>query len=418
MKVAVPAARFEQEFANRLKRFSQTLRLPGFRPGKVPLKMVEAQYGGRLVQEVATDLIQTTFYQAAGEQGLRPAGGPKIEPKGFARGQDFEYTAEFEVYPEIQAVKMPAGPIERLACTVGDADIDRTIDTMRRQRVTWRPVDRAAQEGDRVEIDFKGSLNGEPFEGGEAHDFPLVLGSRALITGFEEGLMGARAGESRTIPLTFPAEYHNAKLAGQAAEFAVTLKQVSEPVLPELDQAFFAQLGMPDTTVESLRAEVKANLEREAEARTRAKLKQQALKALLEANQLEIPEGLIQTEALRLARMTRANLEAQGVPAERLPADVSAFTGQARERVALGLVLAEFVKAEGINAEPAQVRARLEQLASSYESPQEFIQWHYSQPERMSEIESLVLEDLAVDRIVNNVKTTERPISFQELLTI
>lgn len=418
MRVAVPAARFEQEFSSRLKRLSRTVRVPGFRPGKVPLKMVEAQYGGQLLQEVASDLIQSTFYQAAGEQGLRPAGGPRIEPKSVARGHDFEYTAEFEIYPEIKAVHMPEAGIERLTCAVTDADVERTLDTMRKQRVTWRPVERAAQEGDRVEIDFKGSLNGEPFEGGKAQGFPLVLGSHALIEGFEEGIVGAQNGESRTISVTFPNDYRNTKLAGQKVDFAVTVKQISEPVLPELDKAFFEQLGMPQATPEGLRSEIRGNLEREADERIKARLKQQVLKGLLAANPLEIPRGLIEAESSRLMRMTRANLEAQGIAADRLPSDSSAFAGQARERVALGLILAEFVKAQGLEADPGQVRTRLERMAASYEAPQEFIGWHYAHPERLSEVESLVLEDQAVERVLSAVKVADKPISFQELLTI
>lgn len=418
MKVAVPAARLEQEFSNRLKRLSQTVKLPGFRPGKVPLKMVEAQYGGRLLEEIVGDLIYSTFYEAAGEQGLRPAGGPRFQPKGYARGQDVEYTAEFEIYPEIKTVKVPEGQLERVTCVVTEADVDRTLETMRKQRMNWRPMNRAAQEGDRVEIDFKGTLNGQPFEGGEAQGFSLVLGSRTLIEGFEEGLIGAHSGETRHVNVTFPSDYRNTKLAGQPVEFAITVKQVSEPVLPDLDQAFFAELGMVDVSVETLRDEIKANLEREAEERTKVKFKQQILKALLEANPVEIPDGLIQAEAARLVRITRANLEAQGTPPERLPSDTSLFAGQARERVALGLVLAEFVKAEGIKAEPAEVRARLEQLAASYDAPQEFIKWHYSSPERLSEIESLVLEDRAVERIVSKVKTSDKFIGFQELLAL
>ena len=415
MTVAVPAARFEQEFSSRLKRISRNAKLPGFRPGKVPMKMLEAQYGSKLLQEVASDLIQATFYEAAGKEGLRPAAGPTIEPKEISRGQDFEYTALFEVYPEIAEVKLPTTAVERVVCRIADDDVERTLDTMRKQRLTWEPVDRGAAEGDRLEIDFVGTLNGVPFEGGEAHGFMLTLGSNSLIAGFESGLIGARAGEARTVNVTFPADYRNTTLAGQPVVFAVDIKQVQAGRLPELNAEFFAQLGMPGGTPEALRAEIRASLQKEADNRTLATTKQHAFKALLAANPLDLPQGLVEQEARRLADMIRSNLSAQNVPMDKLPTDPAPFREQARERVALGLVLAEFVKRHNIKVTPADIRARIEDMAKGYDSPAEFVKWHYARPERLGEVESLILEERAVEALLQAVPVTEKVVEFKDL---
>ena len=415
MTVAVPAARFEQEFSSRLKRISRNAKLPGFRPGKVPMKMLEAQYGSKLMQEVASDLIQATFYEAAGKEGLRPAAGPTIEPKEIARGQDFEYTALFEVYPEIAEVKLPTTPVERVVCRIGDDDVERTLDTMRKQRMVWEPVDRVAADGDRLEIDFRGTLNGTAFEGGEARGFMLTLGSNSLISGFESGLIGARAGEKRTLNVTFPSDYRNTTLAGQPVEFAVEVKQVQEGRLPELNAEFFSQLGMPDGTPDALRAEIRASLQKEADNRTLASTKQHAFKALLAANPMDLPQGLVEQEARRLADMIRSNLSAQNVPADRLPTDAGPFREQARERVALGLVLAEFVKRHNIKVTPAEIRERIEEMARGYDSPAEFVKWHYARPERVGEVESLILEERAVDALLNVAPVTDKVVAFKDL---
>jgi len=344
MTVAVPAARMEQEIATRLKRLSQTVRFPGFRPGKAPMKMVEAQYAGKVLEEVAGDLIRATFYEAVNEKGLKPAGGPDIQPKHMDRGKDFEYTATFEIYPEIKSLDIKGMRIERPVVTVSDDDVSRTIETLRRQRVGWNPVERAAAMEDRVLIDFQGMLDGVPFEGGEARDFPLVLGNNTLIDGFESGLIGARAGESRTLDVTFPADYRNTNLAGKDVQFVVTVKQVNEPVLPEVNDEFARALGVVDGKIETLRTEVRANLERELAERVRGELREQVFKAVIEANPLDVPKVLEQSEVEHLIQANRANLEARGMPGNPLPGDPQRYAEQARRRVTLGLILAEMVK--------------------------------------------------------------------------
>jgi trigger factor len=409
LTVAVPADQVEKEFSVRLQRLSKQVRIPGFRPGKVPLKMVEAQYGGKLMNEIAGDLIQTTFQEAIGSQGLRPAGEPRIQPKPLGRGQQLEYTVEFEIYPEVKRSDLAGVRIERPAVTVSGEDVERTLDTIRRQRATWSPVTREASKADRVTIDFTGRMHGKDFEGGKATQFPLVLGSGALIEGFEQGLVGAKIGETRDVNVTFPADYHNTSLAGQRAEFEVKVHEIAEPILPELNEEFAKQLGVQEGGMEKLLVELKANLEREAAARIRAVLRSRALKALLEANPVEVPQGLVAEEVQRLKK---------DVTGSAGPADEAALQKRAHNRVALGLVLAEIIRARGISSDPARVRARVEEMAAEYESPQEYIQWHYANPERLNGIQSLVMEEKVVEELLVTADVADKPVSFQELLKI
>ncbi len=416
MTVAVPAARMEQEIATRLKRLSQTVRFPGFRPGKAPMKMVEAQYAGKVMEEVAGDLIRATFYEAVNEKGLKPAGGPDIQPKNVGRGKDFEYTATFEIYPEIKRLEIKGARIERPVVTVNEADVDRTIETLRRQRVSWNPVERAAALEDRVLIDFQGMLDGVPFEGGEAKDFPLVLGNNTLIDGFESGLIGARAGENRTLDVSFPADYRNINLAGKKVQFAVTVKQVNEPVLPEVNDEFALALGVADGKIETLRREVHANLERELAERVRRELREQVFKAVIEANPLDVPKALEQSEIEHLIKTNHANLEAQGMSGNQFPLDPQLYAEQARRRVTLGLILAEMVQVKSLTVDAQRVRARIEELAAGYDNPQEFIDWYYADRKRLAEIESKVLEDQAMELLLATAEAVDKPMSFQELM--
>ncbi len=416
MTVAVPAQRMEQEITTRLRHLSQTSRFPGFRPGKAPMKMVEAQYGGKVTEEVVGDLIRATFHEAVSEKGLKPAGGPAIEPKSLDRGKDFEYTATFEVYPEITRLDINGVKINRPVATVDEADVNRTLETLRQQRVSWNPVERAAVNGDRVVLDFQGSLNGVPFEGGEAKDFPLVLGNNTLVDGFEAGLLGARAGESRTLAITFPADYRNTQLADKPVQFAVTVNQVNAPVLPDVNDELAATLGVADGKLETLRVEVRANLERELAERVRRELREQAFKAIVAANPIDVPKALEQSEIENLVQISRSTLESQGLPPSSMPGDPHRYAEHARQRVTLGLIFAEMVKARGLVADPQRVQARVEQLAAGYDNPQEFISWQYAKRERIAEIESSVLEDQAVDLLLATADVIEKPMTFQELM--
>ncbi|HYA37414.1 MAG TPA: trigger factor [Candidatus Methylomirabilis sp.] len=410
LKVAVPADEVEKEFSARLQRLSKQVRLPGFRPGKVPLKMVEAHYGVRLIEEVAGELIQTTMYEAIGSQGLRPAGDPRVQRKPLVRGEQLEYTVEFEVFPEVKRFDLAGVRIERPVVTVTDADVDRTLETIRKQRAQWKPVDREARLGDRLTIDFTGRMNGKEFDGGNASAFPVVLGSGTLIESLEQALVGSKAGESRNVSVRFPAEYRHATLAGQAADFDVKVNEVAEAVLPEVSESFAQELGVKDGGIERLRAEIKANLEREAASRSRAVIRTRALRSLLEANPIEVPQSLLEAEAQRLKKSDMTT--GSGI------SDAMSYERRARSRVALGLILGEIIKTRGLTPDPAQVRRRLEEMSGDYESPQEFIQWHYEKPERLSEIENLVMEEKIVEDLLISAEVADKPMGFQDLLKI
>jgi trigger factor len=404
MTVRVPPERMEEEFQGRLKRLSKQVKLPGFRPGKVPLKVVEAKYGGELVNEIVGELIQSSLQEALGQEGLQPAGGPRIEPKQAERGKELEYVAEFEVYPEIQGADLKGASIRRPVCQVEDADIDRTIETLQRQRAQWNVVERAAANGDQVVIDFVGRLEGETFAGGEGKDYALELGSGRLIEGFEEGLVGASAGETRTLNLKFPEAYQAAHLAGKDVSFEVTVKEVRESVLPEVDADFIKELGVASGELEEFRAEVRKNLEREAIQRQRSLLHTRVFDVLMERNPVEVPQALVEQD-LRQMR--------QGAAGDSPVSD--AEREQAERRVRIGLIFGEIVRKEGIKAEAKAVRARVEELAAEYEKPEEFVQWFYSDASRLREIEGAVLEDLVVARLLESAEVSDETISFLEL---
>ncbi len=410
LKVAVPAEDVEKEFSTRLVKLSKQVRMPGFRPGKVPLKMVEAQYGDSLMQEVAGELIQSSLREAIGREGLRPAGSPRVQPQSIARGKQLEYTADIDLYPEIKKLDLAGVKIERPVATVADEDVGRTLDTIRRQRATWNTVTRAARSGDRVLIDFSGKLNGEEFGGGSAKNFPLVLGSGTLIEGLEAGLTGAKAGETRNLAVKFPADYRHPKLAGQSADFEVKLHEVAEPVLPEVNADFAKQLGIADGDIARLRAETRGNLEREAVARSRAVVRTRVLKALLDANSFEAPAGMVEDEADHMKQLDQM---------ARRPAEADeAYRGRARTRVALGMILGEIIRGRGLRVDAARVRARVEEMAAEYESPEEFVRWYYEKPERLAEVESLVMEERIVEEMLTTAEVAEAVTSFQDLLKL
>lgn len=412
LKVAVPAEQIEQAFADRIRRLSQKVKLPGFRPGKVPAKVVEAHYGGQVMHEVAGDVIQETFKQALMEHGLKPVGGPQIAHNALVRGQELEYTAEFEIYPEISSQDLKGVTIERPTVHIQESDIDRTIETIRQQRRTWDPVTRAARRGDRIIVDMTGFLDGSPVEGGSAADYSVVLGEGALVNDLEAGLIGMRAIETQRISVTFPSDYRNAALAGKSAEFEVTVKEVAEPNVSELSEEIVKQLGAADGKLETIRANVRTSLEREAKSRSRAVVHARALVALRDRYNFEVPRNLIDAESARLKRA----IQGPQAAAE-LSAEVEAeLRKRASRRVALGLILAEIVRARGIKADAARVRARIEALAAEYESPQEFIQWHYASPERLREIESQILEESVIEELLTSADIADKAMDFQELL--
>ncbi len=410
LTVALPAADVEKEFSTRLTRLSKQVKMPGFRPGKVPLKMIEAQYGASLLQEVAGDLIQTSLREAMGREGLRPAGNPRIAPSQLARGQQLEYTAEIDLYPEIKRLDLASVRIERPVASVTPADVEHTLDTIRRQRAAWIAVARGARHGDRMVIDFVGRLNGSEFDGGSVKGFPLTLGTAEFNADFENGLVGASAGDARQLTVKFPADYRHPLLAGQSVDFEVKVHDVTEAALPEVNAEFAKLLGVQDGDVARLRDETRTSLEREAVVRGRAVVRARVLKTLLEANPFETPQGLIADEAERLKQADRI--------ARRPAATDDSYHERARTRVALGLILGEISRAKDLRVDAARVRARIEDMAAEYQSPSEFVQWYYEKPERLAEIESLVLEERIVEEMLAGAEVVETPVGFQELLKL
>jgi trigger factor len=404
LTVALPAQELEQAYSERLKRLSREVRLPGFRPGKVPVKIVEQQYGAKLLEEAAGELIQSSFREALGRQGLRPAGGPRIEPMSLKRGEELRYTAEFEVYPEVPSATLQGVRIERPHVTIVDADIDRTLETIRRQRTRYTPAARAAQQGDQVVVDFTGRLGGQTFEGGTARNFPVVIGSQTLLDDLENGLVGSQAGETRSIAVKFPSDYRQPKLAGQNVDFEVSVKEIAAPQVPALDEALARELGVASGNLDELRKQVRDNLEREAARRAQAAVRTRVMKALLASSHIEVPEALVD-EQLQRQQSSAAMSERER-------------REHARRRVMLGLLLSEAIRRFGIAPEAARVRAKLESMAQEYESPEAFIRWHYEEPGRLAEIEALVMEERVVEELLKSATVTDQEMGFQDLLKV
>ncbi len=421
LNVAVPRAQIESEVEKRLARLAKTVKLPGFRPGKVPLKMVVQQYGPSVRSDVISDAVQTRFNEAVREQNLKVAGYPRIEPRQAAK-QDaeadaaFEFSAVFEVYPEIKLGDLASIAIERPQVEVTQADIDRTLDVLRKQRAVFEPVTRGAQAGDRALVDFTGTIDGAEFPGGQAKDFAITLGESRMLPEFEAALLGAAAGDTRAFPLTFPADYHGKEVAGKTAQFAMTVKQVTAPVMPPLDSAFATAFGIKSGNVDDLRAEVEANLKLELKRKLEATLKEQALKGLRQTSQLTLPKSLVEQEALQLARRMAGNLQQQGMKPEDIKLSPEMFRPQAEERVALGLILAEIVRDKHLEAKPEQVRAMVQDVAQTYEQPDAVVRWHFEKPERLSEFEALAVEHNVVEWVLGQAKVTDAPTTFEALM--
>ncbi|THF67050.1 trigger factor [Pseudothauera nasutitermitis] len=417
--MSVPMAAVDKEVEARLKRLARTVKMPGFRPGKVPMKIVEQTHGAQARSEAIGAAVEKAFVEQVQEQKLRVAGYPRIEPKQAEIAENaeaLEFTAVFEVYPEIALGELSGQAVERPVLEVGDAEVDKTLDVLRKQRTTYAAAEKAAEDGDRVVIDFTGRKDGEVFEGGQASDFPFVLGAGSMLKDFEEAVRGLQVGEGKTFDLTFPADYHAAHLAGQTVQFEVVLKQVEAAQLPEVDADFARAMGVADGDVAKLREEVKTNLEREVKRRVQAKVKEQVMEALLAVNPIEVPKALVEAEAQQLAENAKRDLEARGLKAKDVPVNASWFGEQAERRVKLGLIMAELVKAKELHAKPEQIRALVEEMAQSYEDPAELVRWYYAQPERLAQAEAVVIEDNVVAWAVSEAKTTDKAVSFDELM--
>ncbi|MFN0041181.1 MAG: trigger factor [Burkholderiales bacterium] len=417
LSVSLPLAGVNNEVESRLKHLARTAKLHGFRPGKVPLKIVEQQFGGQVRQEVLGDAVQQSFGAAVKEKNLRVAGFPRFEVKTAGDGVDkFEYTATFEVYPELSIGEVQSLNIVRPAVSIGDEEIDKTIEILRKQRVHYHKVERAAAGGDQVRIDYRGTIAGEVFEGGSGTDQFVLLGAGQLLADFEKNVIGMNAAEKKSFDMQFPDDYHGKEVAGKLARFEVELKEVREAHLPEIDAEFAKSLGVADGNAEKMRADIQANLEREVKRRATARVKDQVMKALLESTKVELPKALLDMEVERLMQNMRQDLTARGLKTEGIPMPREAFEPEAVRRVSLGLILAETVKAKKLEARPEQIKAVVAEHAQSYEKPEEVVRWYYQQPERLREVESTVLEDNVVQWVLSNAKVEDKATPFDELM--
>lgn len=414
LKVEVPAERVNEQVDKRLQEIAQTARLDGFRPGKVPLRVVRQRFGQQVRQEAYGELVQSTFFEAASKESLKPAGEPKIE-FDEAEGDTFRYTAIFEVVPEIELVDISSTRIMRPLVEITDADVDAMIAKLRKQRVTWNEVERAAQDGDTVNMNFKGLIDGEAFDGGTAENVPLVLGSGNMIDGFESGLLGAKKGEDRTLELKFPEDYRAEHLAGKDAVFEIKVNSVSEPVEPEMNEEFVKAFGVEDGTEASLRAEIRKNMGRELKQKLRSVLKDRAMDAVLEAHSVDVPRAMVTEEAARLKQQTIEDMRRTG-QGNTLDFPVSMFEPQAERRVKLGLLIGEIIRKENLAVDQDRVKDTIAEFAESYEDPQEVVDFYSSDREQRAGVENIVLEEQVVEWVLEQASVEDEPKAFDDLM--
>jgi len=414
--LSIAISNVEKEMEQRLKRMGKNMKMSGFRPGKVPFSIVKQQHGDQARHEVLSEELDRVFGEAVTTQKMRVAGYPRIEPKVTESTTHLEFSAIFEVYPEITLGDTSTAEIERPVLEVSDAEIDKTLDILRKQRVSYADTDRAAAVEDRVVIDFLGKKDGEPFQGGQATDYPFVLGQGMMLPDFEKAVEGAKVGEPKTFDLAFPDDYHAKDLAGQTVQFEITVKQVQAPKLPEIDAEFAIGMGIADGDITKMRSEIEANLKREVKRRIEAKIKDQVMEALIKANPISLPSSLVEMEIQRLMQAARQDMEQRGMKNADFPIQPEWFTEQAKRRVTLGLILAELVKTEKLQATPEQVRAMVEETAQSYEQPEEIIRWYYAQPQRLGEVEGVAIESNVVEWVLSKAKVTDKAAAFDELM--
>jgi len=417
--LTLPVGTIQSEVDARLKKLARTVKMDGFRPGKVPMNVVAQRYGYSVHYEVMNDKVGEAFAVAANEAKLRVAGQPRISEKEGAPEGEMTFDAIFEVYPEVKMGDLSAAEIEKISADVSESAIDKTVDILRKQRRTFaqRALDAPAQEGDRATIDFEGKIDGETFAGGKADDYQFLIGDGQMLNEFEEAVRGMKSGESKTFPLNFPAEYHGKDVAGKQADFLVTVKKLEAAHLPEVNEALAKSLGIADATVEGLRADIKKNLEREVKFRLLSRNKNAVMDALIATAELDLPNASVQSELDRMIEAARADLKQRGVKdADKAPIPDDIFRPQAEKRVRLGLVVAELVRTNDLQAKPDQLKAHIEELAASYEKPQDVVRWYLSDNRRMAEVEAVVIENNVTDFVLSKAKVTEKEVSFDELM--
>ena len=413
MKVAVPAEQVDKEVQSRLRKIGQRTKINGFRKGKAPFKIIERNYGDAVRDEVVGDVIQNSFADALTQENLRPAGRPRIDDRSAEPGQELSYTATFEIYPTLDEVKYEGIQLESTTADIGDADVDSVIDRMREQRKEWQKADKEAANGDRVRIDFVGSVDGEKFMGGEAEDYPLQLGLGTMIPGFEEPLIGAKAGDKRDVNVTFPEEYNDENLAGKEAHFDVTVREVEEGIIPEVDSNFAERMGIEDGSVETLRSEVKENMQRELDTTVKAKLKQIVFDTLAEENQFDVPKAMIEAEIDGIMDRAKQNAARQG---KKPNIERESLRDEANRRVRLGIILNEIVLKNELKVSQKELREFIVAETAAYENPEEAVKLMLSDKERMQGIEPLVLENKVIDFIMEKANISEKKVSFDEVM--
>lgn len=418
LTATIPQQQIRAEVESRLKRIGRTAKVAGFRPGKAPIKVLEQQYGDSVQQEVLGETLQRSFAEAAIANKLDVAGYPEFEIKtADLKAPEIEFSATFEVYPEVTIGDISGESVTRVAFTLSEDDVEDTVNTLRKQRAVYKAVDRAAKNDDQLLIDFTGTLNGEPFEGGSAKDFKVLLGSGRMLADFESAIVGCKAGETKSFDMTFPEDYHGKEVAGKQVTFTITVHKVEEPQLPEVDAEFVKSVGVADGDVEKFRQEIRDNVSREAQRRVKVRNKESVMAVLLKVSKLDVPTSLLQGEAQRLMEQSMRDMEARGMKIPKgmkLPAEM--FLERAESRVKLGLILAELVKQQDLKAKPEQVEALIEEYAQSFERPDEVRKWYRAEPARMQEIENLALEDNVVAWVMAGAKVTDQQVKLNELM--
>ncbi|MGO3344794.1 MAG: trigger factor [Marinomonas sp.] len=414
LTITVPAARIEEKVSSEIAQTAKKAQIDGFRKGKVPVSVIKKRYGQGIRMEAVEQIMRDAYMEALQQEDLQPAGMPAIEPKNFAEGEDLEFVAKVEVYPEVVLADASAITAKRVSSDVTDADVDTMLETLRKQNADWAPVERESADGDQVTIDFVGYLGDEAFEGGAAEGHKLVLGSNTMIPGFETGIIGAKAGEERTITVTFPEDYQAENLKGQEATFKITVSEVAEQIVPELNDAFVEKFGLEEATVDALRTEVRKNMDRELSQAVKAKLKASLFDGLLATNDVQVPSGLVDQEVDGLRKQAGQQFGGQDFDVSQLPAEL--FQEEATKRAKLGLLISEVIKQNDIKLDDDRVRAFLEDMAQSYQEPQQVIDYYLKNKEQLSQVQSAVLEEQVIDKLLETAQITDVTLGYEDAI--
>lgn len=414
LTISVPAARVDEKVNSEVAKTAKTIRIDGFRKGKVPVSVVKKRYGQGIRIDAVEQIMRDAYVEALQKESIQPAGAPSIEPKNLAEGADLEFVIKVEVYPEITLADNSAIKVERIISEVTDADVDTMLETLRKQNAEWTSVERESADGDQVTIDFVGYLGDEAFEGGAAQGHKLVLGSNTMIPGFESGILGAKAGEERTISVTFPEDYQAENLKGKEASFKITVSEVAEQVLPELNDAFVEKFGLEEATLDALRAEVRKNMDRELNQAVKSKLKNALFEGLSSINEVEVPSALIDQEVDGLRKQAGQQFGGQGFDVSQLPAEL--FQDEAKKRAKLGLLISEIIKSNEMKVDDERVYAFLEEMAQAYQEPQQVIDFYLKNKEQLSQVQSAVLEEQVVDKLLESAQVTEVTLGYEDAI--